>query len=159
RPPDAAAGRRDDGAGPRARAGHGRRRDRHVSAGRPAARVGVAIATRGRRERLLATLPRLLALPERPPVVVADNGSADGSAAAVRAAFGGRAAVLAPGRSRGGAARAVAARARATPYVGFSDDDSWWAPGALARAADLLDARPRVGLLAAHVVVGPRRRP
>lgn len=122
-------------------------------------RVGVAIATRDRRDRLLETIPRLLALPERPPVVVADNGSRDGTVAALRAAFGDAITVLALDRNRGGAARTAAARALATPYVAFSDDDSWWDPGALAAAVRLLDADPRRGLVAARVVVGPGRRP
>jgi GT2 family glycosyltransferase len=45
-----------------------------------------------------------------------------------------------------------------TPYVAFSDDDSWWAPGALARAAALFDANPRLGLLAARILVGADER-
>ncbi|HEX4804514.1 MAG TPA: glycosyltransferase, partial [Conexibacter sp.] len=120
-------------------------------------RVGVAIVTRDRRERLLATLERLRALPERPPLAVADNGSRDGTAAAVRARHPG-VTLLALPADRGAAARNAAVRALATPCVAFSDDDSWWAPGALARAADLLGAHPRVGLLAARVLVGAEER-
>ncbi|MFD8263308.1 glycosyltransferase family 2 protein, partial [Streptomyces griseoluteus] len=33
--------------------------------------------------------------------------------------------------------------------------DSWWEPGALRRAADLLDAHPRLGLVVARTLVGP----
>ena len=47
------------------------------------ARVTVVIATRNRRPELLRTLGRLHELPDRPPVIVVDNASADGSAAAV----------------------------------------------------------------------------
>lgn len=119
--------------------------------------IGVAIATRDRRAQLLATLERLRALPERPPVVVADNASSDGTAAAVRARWP-EAELVALGENRGGAARNAAVRALAAPYVAFSDDDSWWEPGALTRAAELLRAHPRIGLLAARVLVGPQRR-
>jgi hypothetical protein len=45
------------------------------------------------------------------------------------------------------------------PYVAFAEDDSWYEPGALRRAADLLDAHPEVALINAHVLVGPDRRP
>src|SRR5215210_9313034 len=120
-----------------------------------AARVGVAIATRERPTELAHVLDRLLALPERPPVVVADNGSADGTPAAIRARFP-QVEVLELGENRGAAARNAAAAALGTPYVAFSDDDSWWAPGALGRAADVLDAHPRLGLLAGRILVGPQ---
>jgi N-acetylglucosaminyl-diphospho-decaprenol L-rhamnosyltransferase len=123
----------------------------------PEPRVGVAIATRERREGLERVLERLLALPERPPVVVADNGSADGTPAAIRARFP-EVEVLELGENRGAAARNAAVAALGTPYVAFSDDDSWWAPGALARAAEVLDAHPRLGLLGARVLVGPQER-
>ena len=120
-------------------------------------RVGVAIVTRDRRDALLATLGRLRALPERPPLVVVDNGSRDGTPGAMRARHP-DVALIALAKNRGAAARNAAARALATPYVAFSDDDSWWEPGALARAAALFDAHPRVGLLAARVLVGPDER-
>jgi GT2 family glycosyltransferase len=61
-------------------------------------------------------------------------------------------------RNRGGAARTVGARLVDSPYVAFSDDDSWWAPGALGQAAELLDRHPRLAVLAARVLVGPDRR-
>lgn len=49
-------------------------------------RIAVGIITRDRRDELLATVARLRALPEQPQVVVVDNGSSDGSGAALRAA-------------------------------------------------------------------------
>jgi N-acetylglucosaminyl-diphospho-decaprenol L-rhamnosyltransferase len=42
--------------------------------------------------------------------------------------------------------------------VALCDDDSWWAPGALGRAADLLDRHPRLALVNAHILVGPDER-
>ncbi|WP_433544398.1 glycosyltransferase family 2 protein (plasmid) [Streptomyces sp. CA-294286] len=117
-------------------------------------RTTVAVITRNRRESVLRTLDRLAALPERPPVVVVDNGSTDATADAVRAHRVG-ALVVEAGRNTGALGRNLAVRHAGTPYVAFSDDDSWWAPGALDAAADLFDAHPRLGLLAARTLVGP----
>jgi GT2 family glycosyltransferase len=44
-----------------------------------------------------------------------------------------------------------------TEYVAFADDDTWWVPGSLARAVEILDTWPTVGVLCARVVVGPER--
>ena len=118
-------------------------------------RISVVVATRNRRDSLLLTLARLAALPERPVVVVVDNGSTDGSAGAARSVG---AEVVELGRNAGPYARTIGARAVATTYVAFSDDDSWWAPGALAHAADLLDRYERLALVAARVLVGPEER-
>lgn len=118
-------------------------------------RISVVIATRNRRAGLEAVLPRLLGLPERPRVVVADNGSTDGTAESVARACLPGVDLLPLVDNQGGAARTVGARAVETPYVAFSDDDSWWRPGALGRASDLLDAHPRLALVAARVLVGP----
>lgn len=117
----------------------------------------MVIATRDRRARLLATLDRLAALPERPPVIVVDNGSSDGVVAAARA-HAAAAQVVELGENRGTAARNVGVAAARTEYVAFNDDDSWWQPGALATAERLLDRHPRLALIAARVLVGPERR-
>ncbi|MFJ6213472.1 glycosyltransferase family 2 protein [Streptomyces sp. NPDC092296] len=121
-------------------------------------RVGVVVITRDRKDGLLRTLDRLAALPERPPVVVVDNASTDGTADAVRDLHPG-VRLLTLDRNRGAAARSVGAARLTTPYAAFSDDDSWWEPGALATAADLLDAHPRLALIAATTLVGPEQRP
>jgi GT2 family glycosyltransferase len=119
--------------------------------------VGVVIATRDRRENLLRTLARLSSLPERPPLVVVDNASRDGSAAAVAAAFP-AVELIALERNRGAFARNLGAARLRTAAVAFSDDDSWWEPGSLSLAADLFVRFPRLGLLAARILVGPERR-
>ncbi|MEV8230814.1 glycosyltransferase [Streptomyces sp. NPDC079167] len=113
--------------------------------------------TKDRPDSALRTLDRLAALPERPPVVVVDNGLDPAVTEALRAHPAG-AQVLAPGRNTGALGRNLAVRHAASPYVAFSDDDSWWQAGALRRAADLLDAHPRLGLLAARSLVGPEQR-
>jgi len=119
--------------------------------------VAVVVVTRDRRDELLGALRRLVTLPERPRVVVADNASSDATAQAVRRAFP-TVEVLELPENLGAGARTVAAQGLDTPYVAFADDDSWWAPGALARAAAVLGAHPRLALLAARVLVGPGER-
>lgn len=120
-------------------------------------RTTVAMITKDRPASALRTLDRLAALPERPPVVVVDNGLDPAVTEALRAHPTGPR-VLAPGRNTGALGRNLAVRHATTPYVAFSDDDSWWRPGALRRAADLLDAHPRLGLLAARSLVGPEQQ-
>lgn len=128
--------------------------------GRPpgSPRTGIVVITRNRRTSLLRTLDLLARLPERPPVAVVDNGSTDGTAEAVRAGHPG-VQLLTPGHNLAAAGRTYGAAALSTPYVAFSDDDSWWEPGALDRAADMLDTHPRLGLLSATTLVGPEAHP
>jgi GT2 family glycosyltransferase len=117
------------------------------------ARVTVVVATRNRRDELVASLGR-----HEAPVIVVDNASTDGSVEAVRAAHPHVHVVELP-RNIGAAARTIGVRLARTPYVAFADDDSWWAPGALARAAAVFDAHPRLGLIAGSIAVGPEERP
>jgi N-acetylglucosaminyl-diphospho-decaprenol L-rhamnosyltransferase len=119
--------------------------------------VTVVIATRDRRPELLQTLAKQESLPERPAVIVVDDGSRDGTVDAVRRLHP-RVQLVETAGGLGSGARTVGARVAATPYVAFSDDDSWWAPGALTRAAALLHEHPRVGLIAACILVQPGDR-
>ena len=126
--------------------------------GRVATGVGIVIATRNRREDLLGTLGRLEATDPDSPVVVVDNGSDDGTPDAVRERHP-RVRVIALGRNAGAAARTTGARVLTTPVIAFSDDDSWWAPGALAKVARAFAVHPSLGLVAARILVGPEERP
>jgi GT2 family glycosyltransferase len=119
-------------------------------------RTTVVIATRNRAAELDRTLSELTALPERPPIIVVDNASTDGTPQRLAARFP-DVRVLRMPRNLGAVARNRGVLAAATPYVAFSDDDSWWAPGALAEAERILDGSPRLALIAARTLVGPRR--
>lgn len=119
--------------------------------------VGVVVATRNRRGYLLRTLAELESLPERPPIVVVDNASSDGTAAAVASEFP-RVELVVLDRNCGAFARNLGVRQLQTPLVAFSDDDSWWQPGALSRAGETFRSFRRVGLLAARILVGDERR-
>ncbi|MGY1700173.1 glycosyltransferase family 2 protein [Geodermatophilus sp. SYSU D00766] len=127
-----------------------------VEAG-PDARVAVVVITHERREELLVALSRLVELPERPHVVVVDNGSTDGTAEAVRARFPAVELVASP-VNLGAVGRNVGVARLSTPYVAFCDDDTWWEPGSLRTAADVLDAHPRLAVVTARILVEPGGR-
>lgn len=118
----------------------------------PGPEVTVVVATRNRWADLSRSLPR-----HEGPVVVVDNASDDGSADRVAATFPDVRLLRLPA-NRGAVARNLGVEVARTPYVAFADDDSWWAPGALARAAGHFGAFPRLGLLAARMVVEPEQR-
>jgi glycosyltransferase involved in cell wall biosynthesis len=116
------------------------------------------IATHNRRDTLLRSLERLAALPERPELVVVDDASGDGTAAAVREHFP-QARVVECSKPRGqAAARNAGVSQTRAPCVAFCDDDSWFAPGALAHAATAFSRRRRLGAVAARVIVEPAGR-
>jgi GT2 family glycosyltransferase len=118
---------------------------------------GVVVATRNRRDRVLATLERLAELPERPEVVVVDNASQDGTPQAVARRHPHVRVVRLAG-NYGASARNAGVRALRTELVAVNDDDSWWAPGALRRAAAVFEHRPKLGAVQARVLVGDEGR-
>jgi len=58
----------------------------------------------------------------------------------------------------GAAGRNVGVRRTDRPYVALCDDDIWWEPGSLRRAADLLEAHPRLAVVCARLLVGAQER-
>lgn len=114
--------------------------------------VTVVVASRNRRDDLLVTLPR-----HEAPVVLVDNGSTDDTVAAVGAAHP-QVTVVPLARNLGARARTLGAARAGTPFVAFADDDSWWAPGDLARAVEIMRAHPRLAVLNARILVGPEER-
>jgi GT2 family glycosyltransferase len=97
----------------------------------------------------------LVELPERPAVIVVDNGSSDGTVETLSAVPG--VTVVAAGRNLACAGRNLGVELAPTPCVAFADD-SWWAPGSLARAAVLFAAHPRLAVLVARTLVGADER-
>jgi GT2 family glycosyltransferase len=126
--------------------GHGSTVITELHPPRPA--VTCVVASRNRRADLLASLPR-----HEAPVVLVDNASTDGTVEAVRAAHP-DVTVVPLDRNAGALARTLGTARAGTPFVAFTDDDSWWAPGDLARAAEIMRAHPRLGLLSARILVG-----
>jgi GT2 family glycosyltransferase len=115
-------------------------------------RVTVVVASRNRRVELLQTIPR-----HRAVTVLVDNHSSDGTAAAAGGAFPDLS-VMRLARNGGAFARTIGARAASSEFVAFADDDSWWAPGSLHAAADILASHPAVAAVVARILVGPQER-
>ena len=110
----------------------------------------VVVLTRNHRAQLLRTLRALQQLPEAWPIIVVDNDSTDGTARAVGRQFP-AVMLIRSRRDIGAAARNIAVAYAHTPYVAFTHDDSRWEPGALARAACLLDEHASVAVVSACV--------
>lgn len=124
------------------------------------ASLTVVIATRNRCRQLQAALDHLLGPADpadRPRVIVVDNASTDDTVTATRARHP-EVLVIVLDRNEGAAARNIGAATASTRFVAFNDDDSWWCPGSLRQAGDLLDRHPRIGLVAARVMVGHDER-
>lgn len=120
-------------------------------------RISVVVLTHNRLPEVMRTVSHLVSLPEAPPVIVADNGSTDGTATALRQRFP-SVQVVECGANLGAAGRNRAAKLAKTDYIAFSDDDTEWKPGALDEAVRVLDAAPRVAVLSGRVLVGESRQ-
>ncbi len=95
-------------------------------------------------------------LPERPRIIVVDNGSTDDTQERLRAVP--EVTLVTLPANLGAHARNVGTRLAGTDSVAFSDDDCWWEPGSLAAAVELFDRTPRLAVATARVVVEPDGR-
>ncbi len=125
--------------------------------GRGDPRIGVVVLTYNRVDEVTRTVEQMLALPERPPIVVVDNGSADGTADTLQRRFPAVEVIHLP-ENIGAAARNIGVQRCGRPYVVLCDDDTWWEPGSLRHAADLLDAHPSVAVVTGKVLIGESER-
>jgi len=120
--------------------------------------ISVVVLTYNRRREVLRTVGRLQTAAPGVPLVVVDNAGTDGTGDALRRRFPRVRVVRAP-VNLGAAGRNLGIEAAGTRYVAFCDDDVCWLPGALARAADVLDRHLDVAVLSARVLVGPAAAP
>ncbi|MBW7905033.1 MAG: glycosyltransferase [Phycisphaerae bacterium] len=106
--------------------------------------LSVVLATHNRRDVVLATLNRLRVpgvLPAAHEIIVVDNASADGTAAAL-ARHDVRAILLR--RNRGACAREYGLRSARAPLILMLDDDSFPRPGCVERMAEHFTRHPRL---------------
>jgi GT2 family glycosyltransferase len=114
--------------------------------------VTIVVMARDGWSELRRSLPR-----HQAPVILVDNGSCDGTPDLVRENFP-DVTVVELGRNHGAVARNIGVDLAHTNVVAFADDDSWWEPGSLEAAVELFNTHPRLGLVAAHVLVGEDSR-
>ena len=119
--------------------------------------MSVVVLTHNRIDDLRRALRRAHALRTRPRILVVDNGSRDGTPDVIAREFAETTVIRAPG-NLGAAGRNLGIREAETPYVALADDDTWWTDDGLRRAAELLDAHPRVGIVSGRVLVGEDAR-
>jgi GT2 family glycosyltransferase len=115
--------------------------------------IAVVMITRNRADEAVAAVGRLLALPERPEIVVVDNGSSDGTAERLARAQPGAMVVRSAG-NLGAAGRNVGVGLTGAPSIAFCDDDTAWAPGSLQTAAGLLESHSDLALVCGRMLVG-----
>lgn len=119
--------------------------------------VAVVIVTRDRAAALRTTLGSLSRLSVASPIIVVDNGSSDETVAMVGSEFP-QVSLIPLHGNRGAVARNLGVAAATTELIAFADDDSCWEVGSLERAQRLFASSPRVGLVAARILVGPDER-
>jgi hypothetical protein len=98
----------------------------------PDPRVSAVVITHDHWDEVLANLGRFSRLPERPPIILVDNASTDGTADAAAARFP-DVTVIRSGNNLGAAGRNLGVRRAGTPYAAFRDDP-WPDPGCLRHA-------------------------
>lgn len=121
------------------------------------ARIGVVVLTHNRAQEAIRTLERLRALPEQPCIVVVDNASQDGTTDLLRRRFP-DVRCLRLATNAGAAGRNIGVGACDRPFIALCDDDTWWEPGSLRHAADLLESHRQLAVVTAMVLVREEER-
>jgi len=117
--------------------------------------VSIVVLNHDRPRELAQVLGQLCLLPERPRIIVVDNGSPDAMAVTrITRAHGSRVKLVRSEVNLGAAGRNLGVEHVHTPYVAFCDDDTAWRPGALRRACDWLEEHPHIGVVNGKVLVG-----
>lgn len=117
------------------------------------ARTTVVVTTRNRVETVLYTVRRLLELRPRPPVIVLDEHSHDGTVSRLHELRDEYPQVRVV-RMRSpvpAVARNLGADLARTPFVAFCADDTWWEADALSTAEAMFDAYDELGVITARV--------
>lgn len=121
-------------------------------------RISVVMITHNRCNDVLRSLEMFHQLPEAPPIIVVDNASTDRTCDAIHDIYP-DVQLIRLTKNVGTAARNLGVQQAQTPYVVLSDDDTFWDPGCVARAADILDAHLQLALIVGRVLIGAANEP
>lgn len=119
--------------------------------------ISVVMISHNRREWVVQSLRQLTQLPEDPPIILVDNASTDGTVKTVQKLFP-EVRVIPLKQNRGAIARNIGVEFSTTPYIAFSDDDSWWESGALDKAVKYFEQYPNVGAIAGQILVNDEKK-
>jgi len=119
----------------------------------------VVVATRNRAGLVVDNVRRLLEQSDGWPVIVVDDASDDDTSARLQDCYGDEITLVRLRHNARAAARNEGVKLATTDLIAFADDDSWWAPGALRRAAAVFDTDDRVALVAATMIMEPAHVP
>jgi N-acetylglucosaminyl-diphospho-decaprenol L-rhamnosyltransferase len=121
-------------------------------------KLSLVIITYNRAAELARTLKNLTELPEKFNIIVVDNASTDKTPIMVESLFP-EVKLIQLKENLKAIGRNIGVEAAETPYVAFSDDDSWYKPYSLACAVDYLDEYPKVGAIAAKIFAYEEQKP
>ena len=119
--------------------------------------MSVVMITRNRINALRQTLSMLSSLNEKFNIIVVDNASTDNTSALIKQEFP-EVKVIPLAKNMGALGRNIGVEAATTPYIAFSDDDSWWEDGALTKAIKYFEEYPKLGVIAGTVLVNQQRK-
>lgn len=120
-------------------------------------KISVVMITRNRRTAVKQSLGHLTQLPENPHIIVVDNHSTDGTAELIADRFP-EVELVRLNKNIGAVGRNIGVMRSTTPYIAFSDDDSWWQTGALDQAIKYFEQYPKVGVIAGKILVNDEKR-
>jgi GT2 family glycosyltransferase len=116
-------------------------------------RISVVMITHNRQREVTRSLEMFHRETVMPPLIVVDNASTDQTRDVIASQFPSVKLICLPTNS-GTVARNVGVEFAQTPYVALADDDTYWEPGSVARAADLFDAHSKLAVVVGKVLTG-----
>jgi N-acetylglucosaminyl-diphospho-decaprenol L-rhamnosyltransferase len=114
--------------------------------------VTVVVITHNRVKAVLKSLWHLSRIKQRVRIVVVDNNSTDKTVSEIRKRFP-QVTLVTVNENTGPVGRNVGVALAHTPYIAFSDDDSWWETDAFEKAVKYFESYPKLGLMAAKIIV------